>query len=65
MKTATLSALLVLGLLATSATALALPPDPIVACVQDATDGDGRYDRVGNAWVAVDVLDQNGWTACY
>lgn len=63
MKTATLSALLVLGLLATAAPALALP-DPIVDCVVDATDGDGRRDRVGNAWVNADVLDQNGWDAC-
>ena len=65
MKT-TLSALLVLGLLAT-ATATASHQEPIVStdglmpiCELDGLDGDGQSDRVGNAWVAVDVLDQDG-----
>lgn len=63
MKT-TLSALLVLGLLATTTTALA---DPIVStdgvmpvCELDGLDGDGQPDRIRNAWVNVDVLDQDG-----
>lgn len=69
MKT-TLSALLLLGLLATTAAAA----DPIVStdgvlegisCYLDPADGDGQVDRVGHAWVNVDVLDQDGspcWT---
>lgn len=64
MKTATLSALLVLGLLATSATALACPIDPVVDCATDLTDGDGQPDRVGHVWLNVDLLDQNGTPAC-
>ena len=67
MKTMTLSALLVMGLLATTTTALADHHDPIVstdglapACELDGLDGDGRSDRIGNAWVAVDLLDQDG-----
>ena len=70
MKT-TISALLLLGLLATTTPALA---DPIVStdgileqidCRLDPADGDGQVDRVGNVWVNVDVLDQDGspcWT---
>lgn len=67
MKTTTLSALLVLGLLATTTTALAGHRDPIVStdglaphCYLDGLDGDGQSDQVGNAWVRVDVLDQDG-----
>lgn len=64
MKTTTLSALLVLGLLATSATALACPLDPVVDCATDLTDGDGQNDRVRNVELPVDVLDQDGAPAC-
>jgi hypothetical protein len=63
MKT-TLVTTLLLSTLAFAGTALA---DPIVStdgimpfCELDGLDGDGQPDRVGNAWVNVDVLDQDG-----
>ena len=65
---ANLVTLLLLSALALAGAAQAHPgPEPIVStdglmpvCELDGLDGDGHHDHVGNAWVNVDVLDQDG-----
>lgn len=63
MKTGIVTALLLLGVLSPMTTALA---DPIVSLDHDVyllhclgVGSDGQVDRVGNAWVNIDVRDQS------